>query len=136
MGESAGGSSAMMQITAFGGLKGPAPFAQAIAQSPGFLMNPGTIQGEDSFETFLDLLNVTNLDEARKLPSEAIIAANAEQVLHSAYSTYTFGPVVDGTIMPAWLRPAAPRRCIRPERQGHDRPQRRRGPFLLRSQSE
>ncbi len=102
MGESAGGSSTMMQIAAFGGMKGPAPFAQAIAQSPGFLLNPGTVQGEDSLKKFLNLLNVTSLDETRKLPSEAIIAANAEQVLHSAYSTYTFGPVVDGAIIPAW----------------------------------
>ena len=35
MGESAGGGSIMHQITAFGGLNGPAPFQQAILQSPG-----------------------------------------------------------------------------------------------------
>lgn len=35
MGESAGGGSIMHQITAFGGLQGPAPFQQAILQSPG-----------------------------------------------------------------------------------------------------
>ena len=34
-GESAGGGSIMHQITAFGGLKGAAPFQQAILQSPG-----------------------------------------------------------------------------------------------------
>ena len=35
LGESAGGGSIMHQITAHGGLKGPAPFQQAIMQSPG-----------------------------------------------------------------------------------------------------
>lgn len=35
MGESAGGGSIMHQITAFGNQQGPAPFQQAIMQSPG-----------------------------------------------------------------------------------------------------
>ena len=102
MGESAGDSSAMSHITAYGGRQGPAPFSQAIPQSPGMLLEPGTIQGESTTNAFLSLLNVTSITEARDLPSGALITANAKQIEMSSYSTYTYGPVVDGLIMPAW----------------------------------
>ena len=101
IGESAGGGSIMHQITAFGGLKGPAPFQQAIPQSPGFLLVPGNLEQEVTFQTFLALLNVSTLEEARRLPSSALVVANLIQVANSSYGDYTYGPVVDGLFAPA-----------------------------------
>ncbi|KAG9961871.1 carboxylesterase family protein-like protein, partial [Aureobasidium melanogenum] len=100
-GESAGGGSIMHQITAFGGLKGPAPFAGAVPQSPGFfpVTSPSTEEG--IFNDFLALLNVSTLAEARQLPSSAIIAANAKQVYSAAYGQFVYGPSVDGDFVPA-----------------------------------
>lgn len=102
MGESAGGGSIMHQITAFGGLKGQAPFQQAVMQSPGFQLVPGSFQQQQVFDAFLKLLNVSTISEARQLPSSALIAANLAQVgLQSAYGLFTYGPVVDGLFTPA-----------------------------------
>jgi carboxylesterase type B len=100
MGESAGGGSIMHQITAYGGQK-PVPFAQAIPQSPGWLSNPSNFVQENNTQNFLALLNVTSIEAARKLSSEAVIAANAQQVGASHYGQYTYGPVVDGSFVPA-----------------------------------
>ena len=100
-GESAGGGSIIHHITAYGGLKGPAPFAQAIPQSPAWLNMPGIAQQEDIFQSFLAQLNVTSIQEARKLPSDVLIQANADIVAASPYGRYTFGPGVDGSFVPA-----------------------------------
>ena len=101
IGESAGGGSIMHQITAFGGLNGPTPFQQAIPQSPGFQLIVGAVQQENTFNAFLKLLNVTTLAEARALPSEALITANAAQVgFQSGYGQFTYNPVVDGLFAP------------------------------------
>ena len=92
----------MHQITAFGGLNGPVPFAQAILQSPAWQPLPGNLQSEDTFQRFLSLLNVTSLEEARQLPSETLINANFLQVaLTPTYGASTYGPVVDGLFAPA-----------------------------------
>lgn len=101
IGESAGGGSIMHQITAFGGLKGPAPFQQAVLQSPAFKNGVSNIQQEQIFDGFLSLLNVSNIGEARQLPSTALIAANIAQVAKSSYGEFTYGPVVDGLFTPA-----------------------------------
>ena len=101
LGESAGGGSIMHQITAFGGLKGPAPFQQAILQSPAFQNIASNLQQETTFDAFLSLLNVSTIEEARQLPSDALIKANIIQVANSSYGDYTFGPVVDGLFAPA-----------------------------------
>jgi len=101
MGESAGGSSILHQITAYGGHKGPAPFQQAIPQSPGWSPITSNLQQETNFQTFLALANATSLEEARQLPSQALIIANIKQVGNSSYGGYTFGPVVDGSFAPA-----------------------------------
>ncbi|KAL8874457.1 MAG: hypothetical protein Q9174_000202 [Haloplaca sp. 1 TL-2023] len=100
-GESAGGGSIMHQITAFGGLAGKAPFQQAVLQSAAFQNNPGNEQQEVTFEGFLSLLNVSTLQEARQLPSSALIMANSQQVGRSEYGQFTYGPVVDGLFAPA-----------------------------------
>lgn len=99
-GESAGGGSIMHQITGFGGLSGPAPFRQAVLQSPAWQAMPSHAQQEQTFQTFLKLLNVSSLQEARQLPSTALFKANALQVLGSIYGSFTYGPVVDGLFAP------------------------------------
>ncbi|KAJ5606617.1 hypothetical protein N7510_009398 [Penicillium lagena] len=102
MGESAGGGSVMHQITAYGGNAGPSPFQQAIVQSPGWVPMPEEKQQEQILQQFLSILNVTSVEEARRLPSKKLIAANAYQVgTKSYYGSYTYGPVVDGTFVPA-----------------------------------
>ncbi|KAF2794998.1 acetylcholinesterase precursor [Melanomma pulvis-pyrius CBS 109.77] len=100
-GESAGGGSIMHQITAYGGLKGPAPFQQAIPQSPGWLPVSSNLQQEDSYRHLLNLTNSSSLADLRALSSEDIIRANTLQILQSPYGGYTYGPVVDGSISPA-----------------------------------
>jgi len=100
MGESAGGGSIMHQIMAYGGTV-PAPFQQAIPQSPGFTPIPSNFFQEEIFQEFLTVLNVKTIEEARNLPSSVLIAANAAQIgLRSKYGSYTYGPVVDGSFAP------------------------------------
>jgi carboxylesterase type B len=92
-GESAGGGSIVHQITAFGGLQGDGkvPFQRAIMQSPGFLPIPSLFQQEETFNTFLELLGVSSIEEARKLPKEDLALANSLMVLNASYGTYVWG---------------------------------------------
>lgn len=91
----------MHQVTAYGGKKGPSPFQQAILQSPGWLPLPAENEQESTLQQFLGLLNVSSVEEARHLPSNKLIAANAYQVAtKSSYGSFTYGPVVDGTFVP------------------------------------
>jgi len=101
IGESAGGGSIIHQITAFGGLHGPAPFQQAVLQSAAFQNIASNFQQEQTFDTFLTLLNVSTIEEVRQLPSSALITANIVQVANSSYGDFTWGPVVDGLFAPA-----------------------------------
>ena len=83
-----------------GGQRG-VPFQQAIPQSPGYLPTvPYDVQ-EVFTQTFLSLLNVSTIQEARQLSSAAIIKANAQQVGASPHGSYTYGPVVNGVFAPA-----------------------------------
>ncbi|TWU72061.1 hypothetical protein ED733_003106 [Metarhizium rileyi] len=101
MGESAGGGSILHQITAYGGAGQPPPFQQAILQSPGWIPTPEKNQ-EPVLQEFLDILNVSTIEEARNLPSDDLMAANAYQIAtKSSYGTFTYGPVVDGDFVPA-----------------------------------
>jgi cholinesterase len=90
-GESAGGGSIVHQITAFGGERGGAPFQRAIMQSPGFIPTTGNYEQEENFQTFLGLLNVSTLDEARRLPSHAVQAVSEYQVSNSRNGSWTYG---------------------------------------------
>ena len=94
IGESAGGGSVMHQVTAFGGLK-PVPFQRAIPQSPAFIPLPSNEQQENTFQHFLSLLNISTLQEARKLPSSTLIAVNYKQIFHAPYAEYISGPAAD-----------------------------------------
>jgi carboxylesterase type B len=101
LGESAGGGSIMHQITAYGGSQGPVPFQRAIAQSPGFDPVTPDSQQDATFKRFMDLANATSLAELRALPADQLIRANFWQVYASPYGQYTYGPVVDGSFVPA-----------------------------------
>ncbi|CAG8412144.1 unnamed protein product [Penicillium salamii] len=102
MGESAGGGSIMHQITAYGGKQSPPRFQQAIIQSPGWVPVIGEEQQEDTLQQFLGFLNVSTIEEARTLSSDKVIAANSAQIaIKSKWGTFTYGPAVDGTFVPA-----------------------------------
>ena len=92
MGESAGGASIVLQITAFGGSQ-PTPFQQAIIQSPAITMDFTTEQSEQALETFLQILNVSTIEQARQLPSDILINANWKFIGESSYSTFVIDPV-------------------------------------------
>ncbi|RJE21641.1 Carboxylesterase family [Aspergillus sclerotialis] len=54
------------------------------------------------FNQFLDLFNASTIEDARRLLSETLIEANAYQIGEfSYYGYFTYGPVVDGTLVPA-----------------------------------
>ncbi|UKZ97137.1 uncharacterized protein TrAFT101_011905 [Trichoderma asperellum] len=99
MGISAGGGSIMHHITAYGGQK-PALFRRAIPQSAGLVPMPGNRAQEQAFDDFPSILNVTTLDEARDMPSSALLAANMKQVGNAPYGTFIYGPTVDGSFVP------------------------------------
>ncbi|KIX92895.1 uncharacterized protein Z520_11371 [Fonsecaea multimorphosa CBS 102226] len=100
-GQSAGAGSIMHQITAYAGLKGPAPFQRAILQSPGFEPFPSHWEQDNLLQKYLGLLNVSTIQEARGLPFAALSAANVELVASSPYGTFTFAPAVDGDFVPS-----------------------------------
>ncbi|KAL5447840.1 hypothetical protein PMIN07_001888 [Paraphaeosphaeria minitans] len=100
-GESAGGGSIMHQITAYGGSKGPAPFQQAVTQSPGWIPVQSSFYQEDTYQKYLTLTNSSSLADIRKLSSEAAIRANAQQIAYDPpWGGYVYGPVVDGLFAP------------------------------------
>ncbi|KAH7085808.1 carboxylesterase family protein-like protein [Paraphoma chrysanthemicola] len=106
MGESAGAGSIVHQITAFCGRSANdscagAPFNQAILQSTGWFPHLPITEQDRLFEEYLRVLNVSTLQEARRLSSEALIMANQAIVRDSPYGAFSFGPTVDGAFVPA-----------------------------------
>lgn len=93
MGESAGGGSIVMQMTAFGGVE-KAPFSQAILQSAAWEpASAGPDLQNQIFDDFLGLLNVSTLEEARQLPSQQVIDANHIILANADYGSVFLGPV-------------------------------------------
>lgn len=99
MGESAGAGSIMFHLLAQGG-KHPVPFKRAIVQSIPLTVSVDPAQQESNFQKFLKILNVKSLEEARRLPSSALIAANAQQIGAEVYDEFAFGPAVDDVYIP------------------------------------
>ena len=97
-GLSAGGGSILHHITAEGGKKAPA-FKRAFLNSPGYLPIVTSAKAENITQTFLSYLNVATIEEARQLPTEKLIQANADHILSST-TDYVFGPAVDGQYVP------------------------------------
>lgn len=90
----------MHYITAYGGLK-PAPFARALPMSAGWIPVTSQYEQENSANTFLQFLNVSNIQQAQNASTEEIFLANAKAVGSSKWITTTYGPVVDGGLVPA-----------------------------------
>ena len=86
-------------MTAYGGRDNP-PFQQAIPQSAAFSPLVSNQQNDNILASFLSYANVSTIDEARLLSTEQLITANALQVGHSQYGTFTYGPAVDGSYVP------------------------------------
>ncbi|RDW69759.1 hypothetical protein BP6252_08779 [Coleophoma cylindrospora] len=107
MGESAGGGSIEHQITAYGGSRGKAPFQQAILQSAAFQPHPYPSQLDMIFNSTLSYASlvantsITTLSQLRALPSYALQIINKVVVGVSDYGVFTYGPCVDGVIVPA-----------------------------------
>jgi carboxylesterase type B len=100
MGESAGASSIMHHLTAYGGVSGISPFQQAILQSPAFQPIYNNSLENNSTAAFLSALNVQTIDEARGLSSDLLHEVNTNLVTNATYSTFGFGPSVDGDFIP------------------------------------
>lgn len=105
-GESAGGSSIMFHITAYGGTAGPSPFQQALPMSPWFVSDIPVQQQENAFNEFLALANVSTFEELKQTPIGSLNTANSLAVGFGAYNTpghygaFTYAPVVDGEYAP------------------------------------
>ena len=103
MGQSAGASSIMHHITAWGGGDGyhSRPSMQgAIIQSPGFFPQPNDTRNDEMYTTFLELTNATNLEALFTLDTKVLQDANAKMVHESMYGYFNFGPTIDGNYVP------------------------------------
>lgn len=108
MGESAGGGSIIFHISSYaaelalaeqqGKKSKRAAFKQVILQSPAAM--PASTPPRDAYPEFLSFMNVSSLEEARRLDSQPIILANQEQIRTGKGTSYVHGPVIDNnTVM-------------------------------------
>ncbi|KAK2597723.1 hypothetical protein N8I77_012488 [Diaporthe amygdali] len=103
IGESAGATSILHHITAYGG-EGELPFAQGIIQSPAFQFNLNSTSAYEA--TLTEATNVTgkaitNASQLASLDSETLKAINFGAVLAAPQGQFTYGPAPDGTYVPA-----------------------------------
>jgi len=68
------------------------PFQQAVPQSPGFFPIVSNQLQEQTLVTYLSLLNVSTIAQARQLSYTALQTANVMQVGSSGYGQFTYGP--------------------------------------------
>ncbi|KAI1319952.1 carboxylesterase [Xylariaceae sp. FL0255] len=102
MGESAGASSILHQITAYGGSKS-VPFHQAIPQSPAFQFNINPAVGyETTFAVASKVTgkSITTVDQLRELNSSILSTINEDTVYLANHGDFNFGPAPDGTFVP------------------------------------
>ena len=103
IGESAGATSILHHITAYGG-EGSLPFAQGIIQSPAFQFN---LNLTDAYEATLTEATdstgkeISNASELASLDSETLKAINFGAVKAAPKGQFTYGPAPDGTYVPA-----------------------------------
>jgi len=88
MGQSAGGGAILNHLVA---PDKSSLFHQVIAQSPVILPRSHSTTLDITFGRFLDSLNVSTLEEARKLQSEDLLNANQEVINGAFYGSYVFG---------------------------------------------
>jgi hypothetical protein len=96
----------MHHITSYGGLKEEASFQRAIAQSPGFHPVPGNAEQEAMYAKTLASAsqitgkNIISLSGPRGLSEADLYYTNCLVVAISIYGLFSYGPVVDGKIVP------------------------------------
>ncbi|KAL8738674.1 MAG: hypothetical protein Q9181_000558 [Wetmoreana brouardii] len=100
MGESAGASSILHHLVAYGGPrlgigKAPPVFKSAILQSPAFFPQADDDQEKAIYDTFLSKAGAKSLNELRALDEEALKTASNLMIQKSPYGTFTFAPAVD-----------------------------------------
>lgn len=103
IGESAGASSILHQITSYGG-NGTVPFNRAILQSPAFQLNLNLTEAYD--DTLTQASNLTNASittasALAALDSATLQLVNADVVLAAGQGFFGYGPAPDGTYVPA-----------------------------------
>lgn len=96
IGESAGATSVLHHVTAYGG-QGSLPFAQGIIQSPAFQFN---LNLTDAYETTLKEV-ISNASQLASLDSETLKAVNFGAAKGAPKGQFTYGPAPDGTYVPA-----------------------------------
>lgn len=103
MGESAGASSILHHITAYGG-QSTVPFQQAVLQSPAFESNLSLAQAYDA--TLAEASNITgasvsSASELAALNASTLQAVNFDVVLGARQGFFVYGPAPDGAYVPA-----------------------------------
>ncbi|PGH11199.1 hypothetical protein AJ79_05041 [Helicocarpus griseus UAMH5409] len=98
-GISAGGGSILHHITAYGGQKS-VPFKQAYMASLAHKPSVDPSAFDDAWTSFLETADVSSLKEARALPSEAVILANALKIGRLPMTFAAYVPTVDGDLVP------------------------------------
>ena len=99
IGESAGGTNIAFQITAFGGAKLEEQlFHQAILQSSVISAGDPHLAAVGA-NRFLERLEVTSVDEARRSPTKDVIEANKVANSDIPNSATFFGPSIDGELV-------------------------------------
>lgn len=102
LGESAGGSSMMHHITAYGGDE-PAPFNQAIILSPAYQFN---LNGSYGYDLTMDTAtnytgkDIDSVSDLTTLTSDQLKYINQAVVYTGITGQFNYGPVVDGTYVP------------------------------------
>lgn len=112
IGQFAGAGIIMHQVTAYGGLKPRASFSQAILQSPGVLPVVTKAAQEAIYQKTLPHAslvtgqNITTVQQLRGLTAEQVYAVNYITIAQSPHGIFTFGPSIDGQIVPELPREA------------------------------
>ena len=97
-GESAGGSSVIYQTIAYGGAKEANLFVRGIAQSPATeVIDP--IYPRLGANLFLRDAGVTNVDDARKLPTAVLQKANMNAQNATQFNAVYFAASIDGDLL-------------------------------------
>ncbi len=103
IGESAGASSIAAQLAAFGGITGSSPFKRAVLQSPAIRPATDAAVYAQVYQQFLSVAGVSSMSAARNLPTAQLQGVNAAMVAASSFGHFTFGPNIDGLLMPDYL---------------------------------
>ncbi|KAI0475476.1 carboxylesterase [Xylariaceae sp. FL0804] len=105
MGESAGASSVVHQLTAYGGAgPGPVPFRRAVPQSPAFQFNIDPAEGYAltmSAATNASASgSVDSVQALRALDADTLAEINQAVVGQAGFGLFNYGPAPDGTFVP------------------------------------